>query len=81
MLCSIILDHQANMFKMTMLVNATMARKPPYDVNPLTQLWRTIEASQVLRTGMLEYLKVVKITIVQVFGSIEDECTSQHWPL
>jgi hypothetical protein len=69
------------MFKMTMLVNATMARKPPYDVKPLTQLWRTIKASQVLRMGMLEYLKVVKIIIVQVLGNIKDECTSQHWPL
>lgn len=49
--------------------------KPPYDVNPLTQLWKTIEVSQVLRTSMFEYLKVVKITIVQVLGSVEDECT------
>ncbi len=48
--------------------------KPPYDVNPLTQVWRTIEISQVLRTGMFKYLKVVKI-IVQVLGSVEDECT------
>jgi hypothetical protein len=49
--------------------------KPPSNVNPLIQLWRTIEASQVLRIGMFEYLKVVEITIVQVLGSIEDECT------
>jgi hypothetical protein len=51
---------------MTMFANATMARKPPYDVNALIQLWRTIEVLQVFRTSMLEYLKVVKITIVQV---------------
>jgi hypothetical protein len=51
---------------MTMFANATMAKKPAYDVNPLIQLWRTIEILQVFRTSMLEYLKVVKITIVQV---------------
>jgi hypothetical protein len=49
--------------------------KPPYDVNPLTQLWRTIEVSQVLRMGMFKYLKVVKMTIVQVLGDVEDKCT------
>ncbi len=48
---------------------------PPYDVNPLIQLWRTIETSQVFKTIMVEYLKVVKITIFQVLGSVENECT------
>jgi len=66
MLCSFTLHHQPTMFKMTMFANVTMARKPPYDVNPLIQLWKTIEVLQVFRTNMLEYLKVVKFTIVQV---------------
>jgi hypothetical protein len=47
--------------------------EPPYDLNPVTQIWRTISASKVLAHGFLEYLKLAEIALVHVIRSVEDE--------
>jgi hypothetical protein len=47
----------------------------PFHVNPLVQLWWTLEASCILRYSFLEFLKLVKIAIVQMLGLVEDEQT------
>ncbi len=83
-LCSFDFDHQACMFKMTMLANVVMTMKLFYIVNSLIWLWKTIETSWVLWTNMFEYLKVVEIVVVQVFESVEDENMVENrlrWPL
>ena len=46
----------------------------PYDINPITRIWRTISASRVLSHGFQEYLKLAKIRLVHVIGSVEDQC-------
>jgi hypothetical protein len=44
-----------------------------FEVNPLTKLWRTIIANQVLCHAFLEYIKLVEIMIVHVLDLMEDE--------
>ncbi len=46
----------------------------PFDVNPITKLWRTLTSSQILENKILEYIKLVELLVVQIIGSIEDEC-------
>jgi hypothetical protein len=53
------------MFKMTMLANVVMTIKPLYIVNSLTWFWKPIEISWILQIDVFEYLKVVKIVVVQ----------------
>jgi hypothetical protein len=43
------------------------------EVNPLTKFWCTIKANQVFCHVFFEYIKLVEIVVVHVFGSMEDE--------
>ena len=62
-----------NMFKMAMKSNSKVAMLPPFDVNPLSHLWRTMNASYLLTLSIVEYVKLVEIAVVDVLGSIDDE--------
>src|ERR1700738_3303695 len=67
------MDSQQGYFKIAMKSNAPAAMEPPYDVHPVTRIWRTISASRVLAHGLPEYLKLAEITLVHVIRSVEDE--------
>ena len=67
------LDEQACMFKLAMKGNAHAAMQGDLPVNPLTRLWRRIEANGLLRNKLSEYLKIVELAVVTVLGSVEDE--------
>ena len=69
------LDEQACMFKLAMKGNAHAAMQGDLPVNPLTRLWRRIEANGLLRNKLSEYLKIVELAVVTVLGSVEDERT------
>jgi hypothetical protein len=43
------------------------------EVNPLTKFWHTIKANQLFCHVFFEYVKLVEIVVVHVFGSMEDE--------
>jgi hypothetical protein len=45
----------------------------PFGVNLLTKLWITISLSQILLEKIHEYIKLVKLLVVQVIGLVEDE--------
>jgi hypothetical protein len=47
----------------------------PHHVNPVTKLWRSINANSYLKHSLSEYLKVAEIAIVMVLGSVQDERT------
>ncbi len=53
--------------------NVCASMTKPLDVNPLIRLWHTFSTSKILACAFFEYLKLVKIAMVQVFGSVEDE--------
>ncbi len=44
-------------------------------LNLVTRLWHKLTASPILNHKLLEYMKLTKIVIVQVFGSIKNEHT------
>jgi hypothetical protein len=74
------LDQQANMFKVTMESNAKTIMDAPFDVNPLTRLWKVIDASALLRHKLSEYFKVTEIAVVMVLGSVEDGVVAHYGP-
>jgi len=46
-----------------------------FDVNPITKLWRTFTSKfQILEVKIRKYTKLAKFDVVQVIGSIENEC-------
>jgi hypothetical protein len=53
--------------------NSKVAMEPPFDLNPLIHIYKTINASQVLTHSFPEYFKLVEMAIVHVLGSVEDE--------
>jgi hypothetical protein len=67
------LEIQASIFKITMKFNDVATMEAPFHINPLTWLWRTLEASRILRHSFLKKFKLAKLVIVQVLGSVEDE--------
>jgi len=46
---------------------------PPYIVNPMTWLWKSLDFSQVITHKMTKYLKLAKIAKVQVINYVVDE--------
>lgn len=68
------LETQQGLFKLAMVNNAKKCMEAPFDLNPLTRLWRSLDACTVLRVKAFpEYFKLAQIAIVQVLGSVEDE--------
>jgi hypothetical protein len=63
-------DVQQSMLMLAMKSNACATMAKPLDVNPLTHIF---SISKVLTYSFLEYFKFVKIVMVQVLGSMEDE--------
>jgi hypothetical protein len=41
------------------------------DFNPLTRLWHKDSRSPILNHKLLEFIKIVEIAAIQVFGSVE----------
>jgi hypothetical protein len=69
------LEMQANIFKINMKSNATTLMEAPFHVNPLTWLWRMLEASRISRHSFPGFFKLVEIIIMQMLGLVEDEQT------
>ncbi|KAG0572981.1 hypothetical protein KC19_VG138700 [Ceratodon purpureus] len=72
---SSLLDEQKVMFKITMRANSELALKGELPMNPLTRLWRRLDASGLLRHKLSEYIKVTELAVVTVLGRVEDERT------
>jgi hypothetical protein len=65
------LDSEQGYFKIAMINNHAATMLPPYNVNPLTRLWRVLDAASVCLYP--EYRKLAEITVTHVLGSVEDE--------
>jgi hypothetical protein len=61
------------MFKLYMKNNSKVAMEPPFDLNPLIHIWKTINASPILTHSFFEYFKLVEMAIVHVLSSVKDE--------
>jgi hypothetical protein len=69
------LDLQMFIFKFTMKTQVPKAMAEPFDTNPVTKLWVTINNNALLTQQLSEYLKLAEIMIVLVLESIEDKRT------
>jgi hypothetical protein len=67
------LELQQPLFKLSMRSNSMAACEPPYLFNPLTKLWRMLDANSALAAQFPEYIKLAQIAMVHVLGSVEDE--------
>jgi hypothetical protein len=44
-----------------------------FDMNPLIRMWHLVITSHIVVTNFLEYVKLAKLAMVQVIGSVEDK--------
>jgi hypothetical protein len=56
-----------------MISNSMAMLEPPFDLNPLTRLWRMLDANTALAGEVSEYIKLAQLAMVHVLGSVEDE--------
>lgn len=66
---------QQGLFKLAMRSNAHSAMEPPFDTNPLTRIWKTLDASSCLTHHFSEFMKLAEVAVIHVLGSVEDERT------
>jgi hypothetical protein len=62
-------------FKLTLKIQVPKVMPKPFDTNPRTKLWVTINNKVLFTQQVSEYLKLAEITMVSVLRSIEDEQT------
>ena len=56
--------------------NARAAMLPPFDVNPLTKVWRVLHSNiNSLTKNFTKFIKLAEIAVIHVIGSVEDERT------
>jgi hypothetical protein len=68
------LESQASLFKTTMLHNGfEILKKDGKECNHLKRMRLFISSSKVFTLGIFEHVKLAKLTMCQVLGSIEDE--------
>jgi hypothetical protein len=70
MLSPTVLDMQSNIFKQCMKENSASILKKPFNENPVTCMWRCIDANSFLQDSLSEFIKVVEIRICLVSGSV-----------
>jgi len=56
-----------------MKAQATKAMVEPFDTSPIIKLWITITNNSLLCQHLNEYMKLTKIRIIYMLGSMEDE--------
>jgi len=66
---------QRGLFKMCMKSNARAALLPPFDLNPLTKVWRVLDGNNSLTKNFSKFIKLAEIAVTHVIGSVEDERT------
>jgi hypothetical protein len=61
------------MFKIIMKSNAKVALGPLNIINPLTKMWKIIFQFTIIFRNISDYVKLTKIAMIQMLGSMEDE--------
>lgn len=67
------MDLQVSFFKMTMGHNFDPILYEESDFSPLTKMWHKVFRSPLINHKLSEFIKLVKIVVVQVLGYIQDE--------
>jgi hypothetical protein len=64
---------QTTLFKHVTHKQAYKMFSKPILLNPVTRLWRSIEANNYLKHSLFEFLKIAELVVVMVLGSVQDE--------
>jgi hypothetical protein len=75
MLSPTALEMLSSLFKQCMKENSASMLKKPFNENPVTRMWRYIDANSFLQHSLSEFIKVAEIRICLVLGSVQDERT------
>jgi hypothetical protein len=70
------LDSEQAYFKLAMIGNYKKAMVPPFDVNPLTRLWRSIDIASLCIFH--EYKKLAKMVVIHIMDQYK---TREHFLL
>ncbi len=70
-LCASIIEVQTSKFKMTMISSTKVALGPFDIINPLIKMWKIITNVTILFCNAMEYVKLVKIAMIQMLSSME----------
>jgi hypothetical protein len=63
------------MSKLCMKSNSKVSMELPFVLNPMTWIWRIVDAYWVLTHSFPKYVKLAEIAMmINVLGSIKDEC-------
>jgi len=68
---------QWSLFKTYMKSNSRAATLPSFDVNPLIKIWRVLDSNNNLIQNFGEFLKLAKMAVVNVLGSVVVDMFSQ----
>jgi hypothetical protein len=55
-----------------MKLNVATCMAPPFDINPLTKMWRLVTSFQVFVCSFLKYVKLVEMAIDALLSSLLD---------
>ena len=69
------LDIQTTLFKIIIKEVGPRIMQKPVDINPVTCMWRSVEANTFLWHSLSEYIKVAELAVVMVVDSIQGERT------
>jgi trans-aconitate methyltransferase len=58
-----------------MMSNVQWAMDQPMDVNLVSRLWKKLSPDALLCVQLFKFMKVAKLVVVQIMGSMEDERT------
>lgn len=64
---SIAFDLQRFLFVFTMKNNAKLIMQKPFDLNPLTKLWKTLSSSQILEHQSPKYIKLIELVVCAIY--------------
>jgi hypothetical protein len=66
---------QTSLFKLIMKSNAKSAMEEPRDKNPVNKLWQKVGQNALMLSRLLEFIKLVEISVTATLGSVEDKRT------
>jgi hypothetical protein len=58
---------QRFLFVLTMKNNAQLTMQKPFNLNPVTKLWKTLSSSQILEHQILEYIKLTELLVCAIY--------------
>jgi len=67
------LDEQTSFFKMAMMSKVAMAMKSPINCNPFSKMSTLLVNNQITFHKLSKWLKLIKLFMVMILGSVEDE--------